>query len=100
MKEHRVHKVQFWCRFFFRRLSVSTLRKVERFRTYEEHLFVLLWQRDEISAFVDPTLSYNQAGQLISIQAQHNFLAEKIEWISNRCSNLFAVIRRLILDKF
>lgn len=36
--------------------------------SWKEHLFVLLWQRDEISAFVDPTLSYNQAGQLISIQ--------------------------------
>lgn len=35
----------------------------------EEHLFVLVWQRDEISAFLDPTLSYNAAGQLVSVQA-------------------------------
>ena len=34
----------------------------------EEHLFVLVWQRDEISAFLDPTLSYNAAGQLVSVQ--------------------------------
>ena len=34
----------------------------------QEHLFVLVWQPDEISAFLDPKLSYNAQGQLVSIQ--------------------------------
>ena len=39
--------------------------------SWKEHLFVLVWQRDEISAFLDPTLSYNAAGQLVSVQEKH-----------------------------
>merc|ERR1712107_162146 len=35
--------------------------------SWEEHLFVLSWQPDEIITWVDPQLAYNSAGRLISI---------------------------------
>eukprot|EP00913_Durusdinium_trenchii_P027526 g25816.t1 len=34
----------------------------------QEHLFVLVWQPHEISAFLDPKLSFNSQGQLVAIQ--------------------------------
>ncbi|CAK9079866.1 unnamed protein product [Durusdinium trenchii] len=36
--------------------------------SWKEHLFVLVWQPHEISAFLDPKLSFNSQGQLVAIQ--------------------------------
>ncbi|CAE6915703.1 unnamed protein product, partial [Symbiodinium natans] len=39
-------------------------------KSWQEHLFVLYWQRDVITTFVDPHLSYDASGHLIGIQAK------------------------------
>jgi hypothetical protein len=36
--------------------------------SWEEHLFVLNWQQNELTTWIDPTLSYDAAGRLISVE--------------------------------
>ncbi|CAJ1348267.1 unnamed protein product [Effrenium voratum] len=38
--------------------------------SWDEHLFVLLWEKDALTTYVDPTLSYDAAGKMVGVQAK------------------------------